>query len=135
MYSVVFEKSTGKVIEKGASDVSRFSSTAVGVLAFPLEPRAEWSNIKKEHLVVDNPSSVSPVLREMTRTEKTALKAIQDAQEAARLKTISDGEQAVIDGMVISEEQARAKGTPEGTAMADRILAEIDRRKAALAAA
>ena len=70
----------------------------------------------------------------MTQAEKDAVNVRMDAQEAARVQAARDGEQAVIDGLAIAEEQARAKGTPDGTAMADRILAEVNQRKAALAA-
>lgn len=132
MYHVVFKKATGKVVEKGVSDVSRFSTDpAFGVLDFPMDPWPEWASVDREFLVVDNPTT-SPVLREMIQIEKDASRAEKEAEKTAFEQAKRNGELALLDSLVFAEEYARAKGTAEAAAKADRIVSEINRRKATL---
>ncbi len=136
MYHVIFEKATGNVIQKGRSAPTAYQGDPDhGVLSFEIEPRPPWASINREHLVVDDPASASPTLREMTQAEKDALKAEKEAELAAFEQAKKDGELAILDSLTFSEEFARTKGTAEAVVQADRILAEVNRRKAELGVA
>lgn len=65
-----------------------------------------------------------------TDVEKDAWLAKEAANEVGRLKILQNTNLVEIYDLMMVEEYARAKLTPEGTAMAVQIAAEIARRKA-----
>lgn len=75
----------------------------------------------------------------MTQTQIDAVMVVYTAHDPTRpdpQQAIErDGKLVEIDSMIVAEEIWRAKGTPDATARADRLKAEINRRKAELGVA